>query len=83
MDSNIQENKKQERSKAVRIAALIGVIVILGLIVAAAVVAILNVENSGRIVIGLISTSFFIGVMVYLAGLFSKLSKKKRENPEP
>ncbi|MCR5830083.1 MAG: hypothetical protein K6F93_07050 [Lachnospiraceae bacterium] len=78
MDSNTNENNGQGRSKAVRIAALLGVVAIVGLIVAAAVVAVIGGENSGKIVIGLISLSFFIGVMVYLGGLFTKLKNKKK-----
>ncbi len=79
MNPNTQEKTQQERPGIIRIAALIGVILMAGLIVAAVVVAILNFENSGKVVIGLLTISFFVGVMIYLAGLFSKLKKKREE----
>ncbi|MCR4721658.1 MAG: hypothetical protein K5655_08025 [Lachnospiraceae bacterium] len=79
MNPENQENNVSERPKSIRILALIGVIAILGLIIAAVVVAVINFEGADRIVLGLFSASFFIGVMVYLAGLYQKLSKKNRD----
>ncbi len=85
MNPNTQDNNREERPRTVRIAALLGVIIMAGLIIAAVVVAVLKIENAEKTVIGLLSVSFFLGVMVYLVGLFSKLSKRKREGygPEP
>ena len=80
MNRDKTEDKTTKKTALVRLAALIGVIVIAGLIVAAVVVAVVNVENSGKIVIGLLSISFFLGVMIYLAGIFSKLRKRKEED---
>lgn len=79
MNPNESGNTQSERKRAVRIAALIVVILMGGLIVASVVVSFLGFENSGTIVVGLLSASFFLGVMIYLVGLFSKLSKKKNE----
>ncbi|MCR5432181.1 MAG: hypothetical protein K6E95_06460 [Lachnospiraceae bacterium] len=78
MNQNTQ-NSTGQRPKTVRIAALIGVIVIAGLIIAAVVCAVLNFENSGKVVLGLITISFFLGVTIYLISLFSKLKKRKEE----
>ena len=69
----------EERTRAVRIAELLGVVIMGGLNISAVAVAVLKVENAEKIVIGLLSVSFFLGVMVYLVGLFSKLSKRKKD----
>ena len=79
MNPNTQENNTIERPKAVRIAALVAVILMGGLIVAAVVISFLNVEGSGKYVIGLLTVSFLLGVVIYLIGLFSRLSKSKKD----
>lgn len=79
MNPNTQENNTIERPKAVRIAALVAVILMGGLIVAAVVISFLNIEGSGKYVIGLMTVSFLLGVVIYLIGLFSRLSKSKKD----
>ncbi|MBO4498244.1 MAG: hypothetical protein J5499_03660 [Lachnospiraceae bacterium] len=79
MNPNTQDNNTPERSRAVRIAALVAVILMGGLIVAAVVISFLNIENSGKYVIGLLTISFVLGVVIYLIGLFSRLSKSKKD----
>ncbi|MBR6294193.1 MAG: hypothetical protein IKR54_06350 [Lachnospiraceae bacterium] len=79
MNPNTQENNTIERPKAVRIAALVAVILMGGLIVAAVVISFLNIEGSGKYVIGLLTVSFLLGVVIYLIGLFSRLSKSKKD----
>ena len=79
MNPNTQDNNTPERSRVVRIAALVAVILMGGLIVAAVVISFLNIENSGKYVIGLLTISFVLGVVIYLIGLFSRLSKSKKD----
>ena len=79
MNPNTQENNTIERPKAVRIAALVAVILMGGLIVAAVVISFLNIEGSGKYVIGLLTVSFLLGVVIYLIGLFSRLSKSTKD----
>lgn len=79
MNPNTKENNTIERPKAVRIAALVAVILMGGLIVAAVVISFLNIEGSGKYVIGLLTVSFLLGVVIYLIGLFSRLSKSKKD----
>ena len=55
------------------------VILMGGLIVAAVVISFLNIEGSGKYVIGLLTVSFLLGVVIYLIGLFSRLSKSKKD----
>ena len=79
MNPTEQDKNTTARPKALRIAALITVIVMIGLILAAVIVSLLNIEGSGKIVIGLLTISFLLGVTIYLIGLFSKLGRKKND----
>lgn len=78
--TNNNTNSKSEYSKGQRIAAMIAVILLAGVIVFAIVAAIVMGEASKPYVLAAVGASLFLGVIGYVIKLFHELSKRKKDN---
>ncbi len=70
-ETNDKKETKQGTSPLLRVAAMLGVLVIVGLIVLALVASLSNWENSFGIFLGALSASIFIPIVIYLIKLFT------------
>lgn len=78
---NKENNKNTSTgySKGQRLAAMIGIILLLGIIIFAIVAAFVLGDDSKPYVLACVGASFFIGVITYVIQMFYKLSRKKKE----
>ena len=70
-ETNDKKETKQGTSPLLRVAAMLGVLVIVGLIVLALVASLSNWENSFGIFLGALSASIFIPIVIYLIKFFT------------